>query len=46
MRADDIAHAQKVARTSTFDIGQVHKKFKTTWDKVYPAKLLVDLDNS
>lgn len=46
MRADDIAHAQKVAKTSTFDIDQVHKQFKTTWDKVYPAKLLVDLDNS
>lgn len=46
MRADDIAHAQKVAKTSTFDIDQVHQQFKTTWDKVYPAKLLVDLDNS
>lgn len=45
MRADDIAHAQKIAKNSPFDIDQVHKKFKENWEKAYPAKLLVDLEN-
>ena len=45
MRANDIAHAQKVAKTSPFDIDKIHKKFKENWEKGYPAKLLIDLDN-
>lgn len=45
MRAHDIAHAQKVGRESTFDIDRVHKRFKAHWEKVYPARLLVDLEN-
>lgn len=45
MRARNIAEAQKIGRTSQFDIDQVHKKFKTIWEKVYPATLLLDLEN-
>lgn len=45
MRARDIQHAQQVAKTSTFEIDGIHKKFKENWDRVYPAKLLVDLEN-
>lgn len=45
MRAHDIAHAQKVGRESTLDIDRVHKRFKAHWEKVYPARLLVDLEN-
>ena len=45
MRANDIAHAQKVAKLSPFDIDKIHKKFKENWEKGYPAKLLIDLDN-
>ncbi|WP_288385149.1 DUF6176 family protein [uncultured Acinetobacter sp.] len=45
MRAQDIKHAQQVAKTSTFEIDAIHKKFKENWDRVYPAKLLVDLEN-
>ncbi|WP_228274167.1 hypothetical protein [Acinetobacter soli] len=43
--ARDIQHAQHVAKTSTFEIDAIHKKFKENWDRVYPAKLLVDLEN-
>ncbi|MDQ9834111.1 hypothetical protein RFY41_13950 [Acinetobacter soli] len=43
--ARDIQHAQQVAKTSTFEIDAIHKKFKENWDRVYPAKLLVDLEN-
>lgn len=46
MRADDIAHAQNVAKTSPFDIDKVHKKFKENWEKAYSAKLLIDLENT
>ncbi|MCH7336253.1 DUF6176 family protein [Acinetobacter sp. NIPH 2699] len=46
MRADDIAHAQQVARNSPFDIDKVHKQFKQNWERVIPAKLLVDLENN
>lgn len=45
MRAENIAHAQEVGRKSQFAIDQVHKAFKQTWEKVYPAKLLLDLEN-
>lgn len=43
MRAKDIKEAQRIGRESTFAIDQVHKAFKKTWQKVYPASLLVDL---
>ena len=46
MRAKDIAHAQQVARNSTFEIDQVHRQFKLLWEQVIPAKLLVDLENN
>ena len=46
MRAKDIAHAQQVARNSTFDIDQVHRQFKLLWEQVIPAQLLVDLENN
>ncbi len=46
MRAKSIPEAQKIAKSSQFDIDKVHKKFKTIWEKVYPATLLVDLDNT
>lgn len=45
MRAHDIAKAQQIGRSSTFEIDQVHKQFKTNWFKVYPAELLLDLEN-
>ena len=45
MRAEDIAKAQQIGRESQFPIDQVHKQFKSNWEKVYPAKLLLDLDN-
>lgn len=45
MRADDIARAQQIGRTSPFPIDQVHKQFKQNWLKVMPAKLLLDLQN-
>jgi len=45
MRADDIAHAQRVSKTSPFDIDKVHKKFKENWEKGYSAKLLIDLES-
>lgn len=46
MRAKDIAYAQQVARNSSFDIDKVHKQFKQNWERVIPAKLLVDLENN
>lgn len=45
MRANDIAHAQQVARNSSFEIDKVHKQFKQNWERVIPANLLVDLEN-
>ena len=45
MRANDIAQAQKIAKTSPFDIDKVHNKFKENWEKGYAAKLLIDLEN-
>ena len=42
MRANDISHAQKIAKTSPFDIDKVHKKFKENWEKGYKATLLID----
>lgn len=45
MRANNIAQAQEVAKTSDFDIDQVHKKLKDHWERKYTAQLLVDLDN-
>lgn len=45
MRANDITHAQEVAKTSIFDIDKVHQKFKENWEKGYSAKLLSDLEN-
>ena len=45
MRAKDIAYAQQVGKNSQFDIDKVHKQFKSNWAKVYPAKLLIDLEN-
>ncbi|MBC9229952.1 hypothetical protein HI850_011505 [bacterium SPL81] len=46
MRANDIAHAQQVARKSPFEIDKVHKQFKQNWQRVIPATLLVDLENN
>ena len=46
MCANDIAYAQQVARNSSFDIDKVHKQFKQNWERVIPAKLLVDLENN
>lgn len=46
MRANDIAHAQQIARNSSFEIDKVHKQFKQNWERVIPAKLLVDLENN
>ena len=46
MRANDIAHAQQVARNSSFEIDKIHKQFKQNWEHVIPAKLLVDLENN
>lgn len=46
MRAKDIAHAQQIARNSTFEIDQVHRQFKQHWEQVIPAQLLVDLENN
>lgn len=46
MRANDISAAQKIAKTSPFNIDQMHKKFKETWEKKYPARLLIDLENN
>ncbi|WP_303275397.1 hypothetical protein [Acinetobacter soli] len=43
--ARDIQHAQQVAKTSIFEIDAIHKKFKENWDRVYPTRLLVDLEN-
>ena len=45
MRAVDIAQAQQIGRESQFSIDQVHQNFKKNWEKVIPAKLLLDLDN-
>lgn len=45
MRADDIAKAQQIGKASNFPIDQVHKQFKSNWMKVFPATLLVDLEN-
>lgn len=42
-RADDIAKAHEISRKSQFAIDQVHQQFKSTWQKVIPASLLVDL---
>lgn len=42
MRADNIQKAQNIAKLSTFPIDQVHKQFKTSWQAVYPAELLLD----
>lgn len=46
LRANDIAHAQQVARNSPFEIDKVHKQFKQNWERVIPANLLVDLENN
>ena len=46
MRAENIAKAQQIARESQFAIDQVHRQFKMNWEKVVPAKLLVDLENT
>ena len=46
MRAENIKKAQQIARNSTFAIDAVHRAFKQNWEKVYPAELLLDLDNS
>lgn len=46
MRADDIAQAQHIGRNSYFPIDQVHKQFKNNWAEVFPAKLLLDLENN
>lgn len=46
MRAKDIAHAQQVARNSSFEIDQVHRQFKQHWEQVISAQLLVDLENN
>ncbi|RKG32183.1 hypothetical protein D7V21_12400 [Acinetobacter guerrae] len=46
MRAVDLAKAQQIAKTSPFEIDQVHQQFKRdSWEKVIPATLLLDLDN-
>lgn len=45
MRADDIAKAQQIGKTSSFPIDQMHKQFKSNWMKVIPVTLLVDLEN-
>ena len=46
MRAENIKKAQQIARNSEFAIDAVHRAFKQNWEKVYPAELLLDLDNS
>ena len=46
MRAENIKKAQQIARNSAFTIDAVHRAFKQNWEKVYPAELLLDLDNS
>ena len=46
MRADDIAKAQQIAKTSNFPIDQMHKQFKSNWIKVFPITLLVDLESN
>ena len=46
MRADDIAKAQQIAKTSNFPIDQMHKQFKSNWIKVFPTTLLVDLESN
>ncbi len=43
-RADDISKAHETSRNSQFAIDQLHKQFKSTWAKVIPASLLIDLD--
>ena len=45
LRVNDIAHAQQVARNSSFEIDKVHKQFKQNWERIIPATLLVDLEN-
>ncbi|WP_343681893.1 DUF6176 family protein [Acinetobacter baylyi] len=45
MRAKDLAHAQKIAKSSPFEIDHIHRQFKKNWDAVYSAKLLIDLEN-
>lgn len=45
MRANNIDEAQKIAKSSKFDIDQVHKEFKKNWLNVSPASLLIDLEN-
>ncbi|MCU4357442.1 MULTISPECIES: DUF6176 family protein [Acinetobacter] len=47
MRAVDLVKAQQMAKTSPFEIDQVHQQFKRDcWEKVIPAILLLDLDNN
>ncbi len=46
MRADDIAQAQQIGRNSHFRIDQVHRQFKHNWAKVFPAGLLLDVENN
>ncbi len=47
MRAVDLVKAQQIAKTSPFEIDQVHQQFKRDcWEKVIPATLLFDLDNN
>ena len=47
MRAVDLVKAQQMAKTSPFEIDQVHQQFKRDcWEKVIPATLLFDLDNN
>ena len=43
-RADDISKAQETSKNSQFAIDQLLQQFKSTWAKVIPASLLVDLD--
>lgn len=47
MRAVDLVKAQQMAKTSPFEIDQVHQQFKRAcWEKVISATLLLDLDNN
>ncbi|QPF31170.1 hypothetical protein H0S56_08795 [Acinetobacter lwoffii] len=42
MRADDIQKTQNIVKFNNCPIDQVHKQFKTSWQAVYPAELLLD----
>lgn len=43
-RTDDISKVYKTSRKSQFAIDHIHQQFKSTWAKVIPVSLLVDLD--